>query len=41
MGCIVVGVCGIRFCEDDEVIGMEVFEDDEKVFVVMEKGYGK
>ncbi|WP_308699749.1 DNA gyrase C-terminal beta-propeller domain-containing protein, partial [Salmonella enterica] len=41
MGRTAAGVRGIRLREDDEVIGMEVLEDDEKVLVVTEKGYGK
>ncbi|MCB2478107.1 hypothetical protein KQ724_15820, partial [Listeria monocytogenes] len=40
MGRTASGVRGIRLREDDEVIGMEVLEDDEKVLGVTEKGYG-
>ncbi|WP_276121195.1 DNA gyrase C-terminal beta-propeller domain-containing protein, partial [Listeria monocytogenes] len=41
MGRTAAGVRGIRLREDDEVIGMEVLADDEKVLVLTEKGCGK
>lgn len=41
MGWIVLGVCGICFCENDYVVGVVILDENKEVLVIIENGYGK
>lgn len=46
MGCVILGVIGMKFCGDDELLLMliiyfDMFEDDWFVFIVIGGGYVK